>query len=308
MATKVAENQAGPEHYQNFPVKRLNWYIIIVVTFIFGLFGHLSVGTWIESKLNQTMASIPGCQLSYSEFSFLWFPLPSVQLLSPTFQGKCSPNPQRPLQLSQLGIQFRGPGLWPFGAKFKLSASLGKSQLDLFVTTTLKSQTVAISDSTLNLQDLASLAPFPVSLKGGAMVNALYEIQDQKLQSGSLRLDFRSLEIPAQTIKAFALPQLALDKGQLKLTQTPSEIIIETMELGSLDAPLRAEFKGKIKWNSLMPEMSPLDLKGKVRFSPQLLQEFGMMINLFTAGLKQENGFYSMKLGGTLSFPRAMPL
>lgn len=299
---RLTENETSPNNYQNFPLKSFLWSIIILLSLIIGIFAHLSVGSWMESKLNQVLVTIPNCQITYQEFHFSWLPLPEIKLNRPRILGKCSPFGNRPLELSILSLQFRGPGIFPLGLKVKINIQFGRSSLDLFATLNPKHQVLAIRDGAINLTDLRKIVNVPVDLKGAALANALIEIENNKVVKGEYRLDLRALEIPAQTIQAIALPQLALEKGQMILTQNPKEIIVENLELGGANAPLRAEFKGKVSFISAMPLLSPLDLKGRVRFSPQLLQDFAI-INLFTAGLKQDNGFYSVRIGGTLGKP-----
>lgn len=299
---RVTENETSPENYHNFPLKSFLWPIIMALSLTVGIFAHLSIGSWIENKLNQALSTVPNCQISYQEFHFFWFPLPEVALTRPKMQGKCSPMGERPLELSSLSLQLRGPGIFPIGLKLKANAQFGRSNLDFFATVMPKRQVIALRDGAINLTDLKKIVNMPLDLKGAALSNALIEIEGNKIIKGEYRLDLRSLEIPPQTVQALALPQLPLEKGQLILTQNPKEIIVDNLELGGANAPLRAEFKGKISFNSGMPLLSPLDLNGRVRFSPQLLQDFAI-INLFTAGLKQDNGFYSVKISGTLGRP-----
>ena len=73
--------------------------------------------------------------------------------------------------------------------------------------------------------------------------------------------------------------------------------------MGDTDSPLRANFKGKIDLQEGNIAMSPLDLSGEIAFSENFKNSLPLVSMLFQS-FSQKDGFYQIRLGGTLGSPK----
>jgi hypothetical protein len=66
---------------------------------------------------------------------------------------------------------------------------------------------------------------------------------------------------------------------------------------------MRANFKGKIQLQEGSVSFSPLDLRGEIAFTENFKQSVPL-VELFFQTYEQKDGFYQIRLGGTLGQPR----
>ena len=86
-------------------------------------------------------------------------------------------------------------------------------------------------------------------------------------------------------------------------SKTLIELRIEKLIMGDTDSPLRANFKGKIDLQDGNTSMSPLDLSGEIAFSENFRQALPLIDMMFQS-FNQKDGFYQVRLGGTLGSPK----
>ena len=119
-----------------------------------------------------------------------------------------------------------------------------------------------------------------------------------------LKAQSKDLQIPPQNIEGFTTPSLKLNEFYLEAaSDTHPRIKIEKLIMGDTDSPLRANFKGKIDLQEGNSSMSPLDLSGEIAFSENFRQALPLIDMMFQS-FSQKDGFYQVRLGGTLGSPK----
>ena len=121
-----------------------------------------------------------------------------------------------------------------------------------------------------------------------------------------LKARSKDFQIPSQNIQGFTTPNLRINEFFMEgATENPPRLRIEKILLGDVNSPMRANFKGKIDLQDGNIAFSPLDLKGEVAFSDSFRQSLPLIDMIFQT-FTQKDGFYQIKLGGTLGSPKPM--
>ena len=122
----------------------------------------------------------------------------------------------------------------------------------------------------------------------------------------SFKAQSKDLQIPSQSIQSFTLPSIKLnDLNIVANSENPPRITVDRLFIGDTDSPIRANFKGKIELLNGAIAMSPLELNGELAFSDHFKQSMPLIDMMFQS-YTQKDGFYQLKLGGTLGAPKPM--
>ena len=122
-------------------------------------------------------------------------------------------------------------------------------------------------------------------------------------------MNSKNLSIPKQNISGFELPALNLNNFELKaLLDAKNKLKVRQLLLGDDLAPIQSEFQGDILIDQRNIGRSSLNLDGEVKFSNVLLENPALQIffNMFLRGKESNNGYYNLKISGTLSSPLPM--
>jgi hypothetical protein len=192
----------------------------------------------------------------------------------------------------------------PFGLPFRIDTSFGGQNISLYYVLGFNSQMIRLKDQTLNLTKLQPLFGERFKIAGNVTTDLNVSMSKNIITHLDLKAQSKDLQIPPQNIEGFTTPSLKLNEFYLEAaSDTHPRIKIEKLIMGDTDSPLRANFKGKIDLQEGNSSMSPLDLSGEIAFSENFRQALPLIDMMFQS-FSQKDGFYQVRLGGTLGSPK----
>lgn len=258
----------------------------------------------IDTKLKDTLARIPGCPLAVKDINFGVL-LPRVELVNLNIPARCTGGKE--INLDKLSLYFRGPSFSPLGLSTKIETNFKNIPVEAYLALGLKTQAIKLDDFKLDLKELNSIAP-DVKIAGHVLVNALIEIQNNKLNKVNALVESKDFSLPTQNIQGFTVPPMNIKSFSLQLAQdSGKKMILKQLVLGDLDSPIRANFTGDIYPNSSNFLFSRIDLKGELALGDQLMQDFSIITSFLNA-FSRKDKFYQMRLQGTIGQPIPKPL
>ncbi|MBT3983339.1 MAG: type II secretion system protein GspN [Bacteriovoracaceae bacterium] len=297
---RVSENQLLPEHYETPPIGILKWIFLVLLCITLGFLFNFPLTQVIEGKIQKAISGVKNCNIAYKELSLNFLFLPNLNLRTPSVSGRCIGGKE--IKLDELAIKFRGPGFSPFGVKLLTQAGVNKSKFEVYSTIGPKEQVISVPSAIFHFSDFKNLYEDVFKIRGIGSLNALGNVKNSSLSSGTFKLDLKGLEIPPQTISGFDVPSLVLGTGVVKGKYNNQKLTFDNLDLGNAHSPIRATFKGTIDINPRSMKNSRLNLTGKVNFSKEFLDDFSIL-NIFLQKIKMENGFYMLRVTGTVSRP-----
>ena len=269
---------------------------IILLSFIFfiiGFFANFPFKDKINMFLGQTLKTNRTCPVSYSALDIknLIF---RYDLKSPVISGRCFGNPYSSLPLESLSMGVSRPSLVPVGVKLFADIKHQNSDLAIEVVAGIGSQILKIENSKLDLITLAPLIP-DFEILGDLSLNTHMVIKKQALEEGKVVISSENLLVPSQTIKGFAINNLAIGTVLLDVVlESKNNLKVNKLILGNAESPIISEVSGTIKLVPNFPANSALNLKGKLKISP-IFQQSMPILNLFLGGKKtDEKGFFNI--------------
>ena len=112
----------------------------------------------------------------------------------------------------------------------------------------------------------------------------------------------KDLFISEKVIQGFPVPQLDLKNLLLALSFDQKEARLTSFKLGNSESDVELELTGDIYPNMQNMNATKLNLVGKVRFSDAIIQKISIL-KLLLDNKEPQNGFYKMKILGTLGLP-----
>ena len=279
-----------------------------VLIFIFSVFSTFPVKENIALMVTNALQANRSCPISFEKVEVSFF-LPSITIKDTAIEGACFNNQNTRLPLNDVKLYFFGPSLSPLGLKFKTEIQKGKTNLDIYLSAGMGSQSIRISESKLDAEIINIITGEKFLLGGIFDIDTVLFMEKGKLNSGNIFVKSSSLFIPTQNISTFEVPHMPVENLIFKATIEPEDkkfqkIQIENFEIGSNDAPILGQIKGPIKLNQSFVQSSELSLSGKVKFSKNFMDNFAIL-NLFLGGKSTDNdGFYKINVSGSLGAPK----
>jgi hypothetical protein len=278
------------------------WLIIVAASTIVAFLFNFSFSERIENIIRGALGSNPQCPISYKEMKFELF-FPKVILKDVSMPGRClSQSATKSIDLRQVYLSFIGFSFSPLGVNTELKTNLSGSIIH-------SKQTLGSSEQVINtlgsVIDLSSLMPYLTSFKmsGHVETSALTNIKNGKVNTSKFLLKSKDFVIPSQRMDSLDLPNMNIKNLMFKGTYDRSgKIKIESLVLGDDKSPIRATFKGDLWPNEFQFRLSRIDLTGEVIFSESFLESFSIL-KLFFSQFPQKDGYYQIKLGGTIGSP-----
>lgn len=307
MAFQSAElRQLDQVDYQS-GVKKVVLISTLAGLFFFAFIINFPIGSRIQSLVKTELSKLPGCNLSFNGLSFGLF-FPKIILTDVQIPGSCFGDSNEPILMRDLRLYFLGPSFFPLGVALKASGDLNGQPVSIRYSTGISSQVIKIDEDSLDLARVMSVIPGLPKLAGKLKLDMRLEMAQQQIQDIKLLAESKDFLIPPQGLGDFRLPRINVGDFSLKLqSEGPRKVKIEQFVLGKTDAPVRANFKGNINLTPANIAYSPVDIKGEAAFSPEFLESFSIL-NLMLGQYSQKDGFYQIRLGGTLGQMQPMPL
>lgn len=298
-----SENQIDDHDYDLPKVSKVKWIAACFGLIILGFITNYSLTDKIENILRIQLSSNPSCPITYSKLNFeLLFPKAILKKVH--IPGSClSPSSTNSLDFNQIKIGLVGLSLSPLGPNLEIKTSSGNSHLNIKEIFNPKESIINTQGTQFDLPTLLKLTDTNFLLDGNLQINSLIHFKGAHLNDAKILLKSKDFKILAQQINRIDIPNLNIKNLSLKseLDKT-NNLKIESLVLGDEASPIRANLKGRIQLNKENIADSMIDIQGEMIFTPEFLDQFSIL-KLFLAQFTQKDGYYQIKLGGTLKAP-----
>lgn len=290
---------------------KIKWFLLSIACFFLFFMSFISfypIGDKIKEQIKTHLANVPGCRPDFEQIRVEWF-LPKIVISDLVVPSACLNKVGDPLKFRHLTLNFNLLSFAPFGPLFKLSTDLSGQPLEVYYAIGFGGQLIRLDQQKLHLGRLGPLLSDSFKMQGDVILDAKIIMDQATLKDVKVYARSRNFVIPPQSIQGFTLNFLKVNDFSLKANQEEGteRLMIEEMILGDANSPVRAKFQGPIQINQKVLSFSSVNIKGEVFFSESFKQE-NPWIDLITGPYSQKDGFYQVKLGGTLGQLQPGPL
>ncbi len=289
-------------------LKRTHLLTFIIASFFIGFIIYFPFGRKLEDVINANLNSIPGCSLNYNDIALEFF-MPKIIIKELNIPNRCTKT-ANDLFFPLTKLHFRGISFAPLGISTVVETQFNKDHIEIQQSLGTDKQVFRIDDNKINLKSIQQLASLPIDLSGDILLNALILTQKAAVDEANIEVKSKNLVIPAQLVQIISIPELKINSLLLRAEQlNPKQIRIKEFILGDVNSPIRAKFKGLIYPNTRDFASSQIDLKGEFALSDTILKdEKFSMIKFFLNQYNQKDGFYQIKITGSIARPRPSTL
>lgn len=290
---------------------KLKWFLVFLICgflFFMSFLSFYPVGDKIKEQMKVHLANVPGCRPDFEQIRVEWF-LPKIVISDVVVQAACLKKVGEPLKFRHLTLNFNLLSFAPFGPLFKISTDFSGQPLEVYYAVGIGGQLIRMEEQKLHLGRLSPFISDSFKLQGDILLDAKIVMDKANLKDVKLYARSINFVIPPQNIQGFSLNFLKVNSFSLKANQESGSqsLNIEELILGDTDSPVRAKFKGPIQLNATNMAFSSVNIIGEVFFSETFKQE-NPWIDLLVGAYSQKDGFYQIKLGGTLGQLQPSPL
>lgn len=300
MAT-VSEIRSLEDIQYKSKIKVVLLVLIVLVTFGFAFFNAYPVGDKLKVLIKgQLKAS--GCNPDYSDIRLEFF-LPKIVITDPVIPAACLGKQGKPLKFNFLTINWHVINFSPIGIPFRIDTELKGQPLSVYYVLGINQQMIRLKDQKIVLSRLEEfLGKFKMG--GSVMVDLSLLTSQNLIKSLSLKAASNDFTIPSQDLEGFTIPALKVNDFYLEASsEAHPKVTIEKFILGDSNSPIRANFKGRVDLVNGNMGFSPINMAGEVAFSENFKQTVPLIDMMFQS-FTQKDGFYQIRLGGTLGAPK----
>jgi type II secretion system protein N len=302
MAVVATEVQSLNDIQYKSKFKILFLILTVFFLFIFSFLSFYPIGDKIKSIIKTSLHG-QGCNPDFDEMHLEWL-LPKIVISDLSIPAGCLGKTGGPILFSRFSINYNIINFAPFGLPFRIDTTLGGQAISLYYVLGFNSQMIRLKDQTLDLAKLKPILGENVKLAGNVTIDLNLGMSSNRISNLSLKAQSKNLQIPSQNIQGFTTPPIKLNEFYLEgSSEAHPRVQIDKLIMGDTDSPLRANFKGKIDLQEGNIAMSPLDLSGEIAFSENFKTSVPLVSMIF-ASFSQKDGFYQIRLGGTLGSPK----
>ena len=287
-----------------YPTKIRIFFLILLVFFLFGIgfVNFFPLGDKVKTLIKTQFKGTSGCNPDFDEIHMEWI-MPKIVVSGLSVPASCLDRSGPPLKFSFVTLNWHLINFAPFGLPFRLDTEFSGQALSLYYVIGIGEQLIRLKDQNLVLSRFESILGDKVKLSGAMVTDLNLSMKDGIIQTLDFKAQSKDFQIPSQNIQGFTLPSLKLNEFYLEASSDGHpKITIDKLIIGDPDAPVRANFKGRIELQSGNIGFSPLDLSGEVAFSENFKQTLPLIDMMFQS-FAQKDGFYQVRLGGTLGAP-----
>lgn len=301
MATSTEIQSLNDIQYK-IKIKLLLLLILTVIIFSFTFLSFYPIGEKFKAQLKSHLSGTT-CNPDFSEIRMEWF-LPKIIISDLTLPASCLNKSGNPVKFNFVTINWNIINFSPMGLPFHLETEINGQPLEIYYVLGINEQLVRLKDQTLVLSRLESLMNENFKLQGSVTVDMSLLLSSNLIKNLELKSVSKDLQIPSQNIQGFTLPPLKVNDFYLEANSTNHpRISIDKLIVGDPESPMRANFKGHIDIQEGNMAFSPIDLSGEIAFSENFKQTIPLVDMLFQS-FTQKDGFYQVRLGGTLGAPK----
>lgn len=302
----TSEIQSLNEIQYKSKVKPYFLVMLILALFVMGFINFFPVSDKLKSLVQSSLKGT-GCNLDFDEVHMEWL-LPKVVISDLVVPARCLGRMGEPMKFAHVTLNYQLINFAPFGLPFRLDTEFNGQPLTMYYVQGIGTQMIRFKDQTIALSRLEPLMGGQFKMGGNVTIDLNLQISDKRMKSLSLLAQSKDLQVPAQNLQGFNLPTMKINDFRLEaLSDNPPRITVDKLILGDTDSPVRANFKGRIDLQEGAVQFSQMDLTGDLKFSDNFKQTVPLLDMMFQS-FAQKDGFYQIRLGGTLGAPKPSTL
>lgn len=281
-------------------IKSYLYPFIFLFIFIVSFLNFYPVSDKVKSLIKTNLQNT-GCTPDFNEIKFEWL-LPKIVISDLALPPSClGQGATEPLKFNFVNINFQLISFSPLGIPFRVDTEFNGQEVSFYLVQGINSRLIRLKDQNLSLPKLAPLMGENIKLSGNLVVDLNVHVgNDSEMKNLSLKAQSKDLVIPAQNIQGFTTPHLKLKELVVDaISENSNRINVDRLMIGNPESPVRANFKGNVNLLPQNIQHSPVNLTGEVAFSEGLKQSLPLIDMMFQS-FTQKDGFYQLKLGGTL--------
>ena len=287
-------------------VKVILYIMLASILFSMAFLNFYPVGEKLKSQIKILTKNNPGCNPNFDQMRMEWL-FPKLIVSDLTVPAACLGREGDDLKFNYVKLNYHFISFSPFGLPFRLDTEIAGQPLSLYYVQGLGKQMIRLKDQKLGLNRLQPLIGGNFKLAGSVTVDLNLLMQNNQIKKLSLKAQSKDLQIPGQNIQNIDVPNMKMNEFFLDaISETPPRVSVDRLILGDPDSPVRANFKGSIELMNGAVGMSPMNLTGEVAFSEEFNKQTMNIVETLLGAFNQKDGFYQMKLGGTLGAPKPM--
>jgi hypothetical protein len=231
--------------------------------------------------------------------------LPKIIISDLSLPAGCFSSTAGPVKLSFVTINFNLISFAPLGIPFRIDTEMNGQPLSLYLVQGINQRMIRLKDQAITLSRLAPLMGGQLKLAGNITIDlSVLMTNSNHIKGLELKAQSKDFQLPPQNIQGFSTPIMKVNDFYLEANaENPPQVSITKMIVGDPDSPMRANFKGRIDLQPGYTLFSPLNLTGEIAFA-EALKKTVPLVDLLFQNFTQKDGFYQIRLGGTLGQPR----
>jgi hypothetical protein len=282
---------------------RIKFYFypfIVIFLFTLAFLNFYPIGDKLKVFLKNNLQGT-GCNPDYDQIRIEWI-MPKLIVSDLTIPPGClGGGATEALKFNYVNLNFNFINFSPFGVPFKIDTEINGQPISFYFVQGFGERMLRLKDQSLVLTRLESLMGGSFKLAGNMTLDLNLLLTNQNaLKDLSFKVQSKNLQIPSQSLQGFTIPNLKINDLFIEaVSENPPRILVENLIMGDPDSPVRANFKGHIDLQQEAIQFSQVDLTGEVTFSPSFKQTVPIIEMMFQS-FAQKDGFYQVRLGGTL--------
>jgi hypothetical protein len=280
--------------------------LLVLFLFTLAFLNFYPIGAELKGFLKKNLRGT-ACNPDWDQIRIEWI-MPKVVINDLVLPASCLGKSGDPLKFSFVTINFQFISFSPIGIPFRIDTDMNGQPLSLYFVQGFGERMVRLKDQSIVLARLQPLlGQFKIAGNVTVDMSALLT-NNNAIKNLNLKARSKDFQIPSQNLQGFTTPNLRINDLVVDAdSDTPPRITINKLFLGDPDSPMRAQFKGHIDYQNEAPAFSPISLVGEVAFSESLKQQLPLIDMMFQS-FNQKDGFYQIRIGGTLGAPKPSAL
>lgn len=288
----------SPSKWKSLAVMTAAGFLMLV-----GFLNYYPIGDALKKVIRAQTAGT-NCTPDFAQVSVQPF-LAKLIITDLELPASCFNRQGDSLKFSHLTLNYHLISFFPFGLPFRIDTELAAQPISMHYVLGLGEHVVRIKDQKFRLDKVIPLLAPSMKLAGSLTVDLNMRTNMQgNMKSMLFKAASRDLELPSQNVMDFNLPNLKINDLYVEAhSDAPPRITVDRLTAGNPNSPIRANFRGKIDLQPGGAAFSPMDLVGEVALSKPLIETLPLL-ELLMQSFPQKDGFYQVRLGGTLGAPR----
>jgi hypothetical protein len=290
-------------HYPS-KIKIYLYPLIISFMFVIAFLNYYPVGQQLKIFMKKNLQG-KVCNPDWQELRWEWL-FPKLIISDLKLPAGCLGRTGEDLRFTYVNINLNLISFAPFGFPFKIETEINGQPLSVYLVQGFGKRQIRIKDQPISLNRLEPLLGSDFKLSGNMVIDMNVISGKNGLEELTFKTRSKDFQLPSQNIQGFTTPNVRLNDFYIEANSyNSSKITINKFIIGDPDSPIRANLTGHFTPQEGNIQMSPLNLKGEMAFT-QSFKEAVPLVDLFFQSYTQKDGFYQIRIGGTLGQPKLM--